>query len=184
MGIERSGQATGCRILYRRIVDEVEAALAEIRRQGRWIVRLVRVGPSRRSWSPQLVVVTPGAPEAVAAPEVRDVGRAAGLPRLVGDGYSIEPRNVNHDRWIDLLMDRHGAAAQLFMNLPVAVPTHGLREHGLRARPCPADKKRNGEAARGERELADGSELPYVDRERCEHREHERSDRKHFRDHG
>jgi hypothetical protein len=65
-----------------------------------------------------LIVVTPNAPDAMAAPAVRDVGRAAGLPRLVGDGYSIDPRDVNHDRWIDLLMGRHGAAAQLFMNQP------------------------------------------------------------------
>jgi hypothetical protein len=78
-----------------------------------------------------LVVVTPGAPEAVAAPEVRDVGRAAGLPRLVGDGYSIDPHDVNHDRWIDLLMGRHGAAAQLFMNEPVAVPTTGFASTGF-----------------------------------------------------
>ncbi len=48
----------------------------------------------------------------------------------------------------------------------------------------PADKERDGEAARDERELADGGELSDVDREQGEHHEYERSDRKHLRDHG
>jgi FG-GAP-like repeat len=89
--------------------------------------------PARRRRSPAavlvataLVVVMSWAPDAVAAPGVRDVASAAGLRLFVGDGYSIHPRDVDHDGWIDLLMGRHGGGAQLYMNQPVAGVSTGF----------------------------------------------------------
>src|SRR5437867_7380544 len=64
------------------------------------------------------VVLASGASVGASRPAVRDVGVAAGLRPSVGDGYSIHPHDVNHDGWPDLLLGRHGGAAELFVNEP------------------------------------------------------------------
>jgi hypothetical protein len=92
---------------------------------------IVRV--PRRQRLPALVVLAAsfvvqasGASAAASGPAVRDVGVAAGLRRSVGDGYSIHPDDVNHDGWPDLLLGRHGGAAELFVNDPAAGTTTGF----------------------------------------------------------
>jgi FG-GAP-like repeat len=67
-----------------------------------------------------------GAHAAASSPAVRDVGVDAGLRQWVGDGYSIEPRDVNHDGWPDLLLGRHGGAAELFVNDPAGGASTGF----------------------------------------------------------
>jgi hypothetical protein len=65
-----------------------------------------------------LVLLASGPRAATAAPAVRDVGADVGLRRWAGDGYEIDPDDVNRDGWPDLLLGRHGGAAELFENDP------------------------------------------------------------------
>jgi FG-GAP-like repeat len=72
------------------------------------------------------LVLTSSASLAASTPNVRDVGVAAGLRRSVGDGYSIHPHDVDHDGWPDLLLGRHGGAAELFVNDPAEGTSTGF----------------------------------------------------------
>jgi hypothetical protein len=74
-----------------------------------------------------LLLVASSAPVGAMVVTVRDVGAQARLPQAKNGGYSIQPRDVNGDGWVDLFVGHHGSGAQLFLNRRVGSSTTGFR---------------------------------------------------------